>query len=245
MRRFGYIATALTAAALVAAGTAAAATADTAVPSPVLTINKLAGPPVRNGDILTSSLSPGTTLSLTTAPTGGVGLFCQQSVWGGAVVANPVAPGTAAINLLRPFTISACTDNAPTVTGVVSVAVNSLPNILQVVGTPAFPLMIAPSPPFVFAVTLTTTGQPQVVCTYQQATVLNGNTSLGLAPWRFTNQPFILVSGPLPVCGTSNTSFFSAAYGPVTDTSQGNAAVYVNSAPVSSPTPSNSATPVS
>ncbi|MBC3839783.1 hypothetical protein GXW82_04670 [Streptacidiphilus sp. 4-A2] len=133
------------------------------------------------------------------------------------------------IQLLNPLTISACTDNAPTVTGVTGVAVTNLPQFLQVIGAGSFPLQIVPGPaPLQIAVTLSTTTAPSVVCTYQAAVPTSGNTALGSSPWRFVNQAFRLISGPLPVCGTSGTSYLTASYSPVIDTSAGGANVYVN-----------------
>jgi hypothetical protein len=67
------------------------------------------------------------------------------------------------------------------------------------------------------------------VCTYQSATsVINGNTALGSAPWQFVNQPFRLISGTLPACGSSPTSFLTAGYSPVIDTTAAGANIFVN-----------------
>jgi hypothetical protein len=227
MRKFGFVLTAVAAGLLAAAGPATAATVAPAA-VPVLTYGALNTPAVGVGDLLTSSLTPGTTLSLTTVPSGGVGLFCLQSVWGAAVTSNPAVPATAVLQLLNPFTISSCTDNNPTVTGVTGVSVTGLPDTFTVNGSGAFPLQIIPgSTPFQITVSLTTTGAP-VVCTYQASGPLNGNTSLGSAPWRFVNQPFKLAGGTLPACGTAPTAFFTASYSPVIDNSRGGANVFVN-----------------
>jgi len=231
MRSLRYTLPALAASALAVVGMTGVAHAATPISTatPVLSLKALGGPPANPGDLLTSSLTPGTTLSLTTTPSGGIGLFCQQSVWGGQLLSNPALPGPAVIRLLNPFTISSCTDNAPTVTSVTGVSVSGLPQNLQVTGTGTFPLQIVPlSTPLQLTVTLTTTTSPSVVCTYQSPGPLNGNTALGSQPWRFVNQPFQLTSGPLPVCGTSPTSFLTAAYSPVIDTTAGGANVFVN-----------------
>jgi hypothetical protein len=235
MRSLRYSLPALSACVLAVAGTAGVAHAATPVASapvaavPVLSVTALGGPPANPGDLLTSSLTPGSTLSLTSTPSGGVGLFCQQSVWGGQLLANPALPGPAVIRLLNPLTISACTDNAPTVTAVTGVAVSGLPQNLQVTGTGSFPLQILPlSTPLQLTVTLSTTTAPSVVCTYQATGPLNGNTALGSAPWRFVNQPFRLTGGPLPACGTTPNGFLTAAYSPVIDTTAGGANVFVN-----------------
>jgi hypothetical protein len=229
MHKFGKTLVLVTAGLLTVLAPMSAVAAPAAAPAQVLTLGALAAAPVNVGDLLTSSLTPGSTLSLTAAPGGGVGLFCSQSVWGGRVLANPAAPGgTAVIQLLNPFTIAACTDNNPTVTGVVGVSVANLPDNLQVTSNPTYPLRIVPTgAQLQIIVTLTTKG-PNVTCTYQAGGVIAGNTSAGSNPWRFTNQPFPLVGPVQPACGTGPTSFFSAAYSPVIDTTVGGTNVFVN-----------------
>ncbi|QMU70704.1 Tat pathway signal sequence domain protein [Streptacidiphilus sp. P02-A3a] len=230
MRSLRYSLPALLACALATVGmTGTAHAAPSAAATPVLSLSALGGPAANPGDLLTSSLTPGTTLSLTSTPSGGQGLFCQQSVWGGQLLANPPLPGPAVIRLLNPLTISACTDNSPTVTAVTGVAVSGLPQTLQVTGVGAFPLQLLPtSGPLQITVTLATTAAPSVVCTYQAPGPLTGNTALGSSPWRFVNQQFNLVSGPLPACGTTPNGFLTAAYSPVIDTTAGGANVFVN-----------------
>lgn len=210
-------------------GMASASPRTAAAAVPVLTRVAPGGPPATPGDTLTSSLTPGTALSLTTTPGGSVGLFCKKSTWGGQLQSNPAAPGTAVIKLLNPFVISSCADNSPTVTGVAGVTVGNLPETLTVNDTGSFPLQIVPSPnPLTITVTLTTTG-PTVVCVFQAATgVVNGNTGPGGAPWKFVNQPFRLLGGSLPACGTSSTSFLTAQYSPVVDATAGGSTIYVN-----------------
>ena len=235
MRSLRYALPALSACALAVAGLAGTAHADTTpvAATPVLSLTALGGPAATPGDLLTSSLTPGTTLSLTTASSGGVGLFCQQSVWTGQLLGNPALPGPAVIRLgnpvTNPLTVAACTDNSPTVTGVTGVSVSGLPQTLQVTGTGTFPLQLLPSGgPLQFTVNLTTSAAPSVVCVFQSTGPLLGNTALGSAPWRFVNQPFKLVSGPLPACGTTPTGYLTAAYSPVIDTTAGGANVFVN-----------------
>ena len=219
------------AASAASAGTAPAMTpAAAAAAVPTLTLNALGGPAAVPGDMLSSSLTPGTQLSLTTAPAGPQGLFCKQSVWNGQLLANPPVGGLAVIRVLPPATtIAACVDNNPTVIGVTGVVVNNLPDMLQVTGVGAFPIQLVPTAaPIQIVATLTTTGPPTVVCTYQAAGVLNGNTSLGLNPWMFVNQPFQLVGGPLPACGVNPQDFINVNYSPVIDLTKAGANVYVN-----------------
>ncbi|WP_329181893.1 Tat pathway signal sequence domain protein [Streptomyces sp. NBC_01477] len=227
MRRISFLVAALTAAFAAAVAPAVAAT-PTAAALPVLSQTVPGGPPVNPGDLLTSSLTPGTTLNFTTAPGGPVGLFCKQSSWRGQVLSNPPAPGTAVINLLNPVIIAGCFDNSPTVTGVTSVTVGNLPATMTVSDTSGYPIQILPSTgPLVIAYTVTTTG-PTVTCVFQAGGPVNGNTGPGGAPWKFVNQPFKLASGSLPACGTSPTAFLTVQYSPVLDASTGGATVYVN-----------------
>jgi hypothetical protein len=228
MRKFGYLLTVATAGLLAALGPAAAAAPAAVVPT--LTRIALGGPPANPGDLLTSSLAPGTALSLSAVPGGPVGLVCQQSVWGGQLLANPPVGGLAVIRLLNPLTIAACGDNSPGVIGVNGVAVAGLPDMLQVTGVGAFPLQIVPAPaPLQIILNLNTVAGP-VVCTYQAAPpVLMGNTALGAAPWKFVNQRFQLIAGPLPFCGAAGPqSFLTASYSPVIDTTAGGTNVFVN-----------------
>lgn len=218
---------ALAAAAAVPVAAASAAQAASAA-VPVLTLNALGGPPANPGDLLAASLLPGSYLQLTTAPGSSTGLICRQSTWQGQLLSNPAVPGPAVIRVIAPFTIALCTDSNPTVTGVTSVAVGGLPEILQINGASPFPIQLLPSgPPLTITANLTTTAGP-VTCVYQAAGPIVGNTALGSAPLVFTNQPFNLVSGPLPPCGTTPRDYFSAQYYPLLDTTAGNAQVYVN-----------------
>lgn len=229
MHRISVLAGALMAA-LTAAVAPSAAAAPAAATFPVLSQTVPGGPAAVPGDLLTSSLTPGTGLSFTTAPGGSVGLFCKVSTWQGQLLANPAAPGTAAIKLLNPFTISSCFDNSPTVTGVSGVTVGNLPATMTVSDTAsAYPIQILPSSvPLVIAYTVTVGSPPSVTCVFQAGGPVLGNTAPGGAPWQFVNQPFKLTSGSLPACGTSPTAYLTARYSPVLDATAGGTTVYVN-----------------
>jgi hypothetical protein len=227
MRLPGCLAAAAAALLAVAAPVAAASTAQAATAGPVLTLNALAGPPAVPGDTLVSSLTPGTLLRFTTTAGGSTGLFCQQSKWQAQLLSNPAVPGPATSKLVA-LAIAGCVDNNPTVTGVVSVAVGNLPQLLQVTGSGAFPIQILPTgAPLQIIVNVTTTGGA-VSCVYQAGGAVNGNTGLGSVPWVFTNQPFKLVSGPLTPCGSTAVGYLTASYSPVIDATAGGAVVYVN-----------------
>nr|WSX75070.1 Tat pathway signal sequence domain protein [Streptomyces sp. NBC_00899] len=228
MHRISVLVGALLAALTAAAPAATAAPAAAAVP--VLSQSVPGGPAAVPGDIVKSSLTPGTGLSFTTAPGGSVGLFCKVSTWQGQLLANPAAPGTAAIKLLNPFTISSCFDNSPTVTGVSGVTVGNLPATMTVSDTSSsYPIQILPSTgPLVIAYTVTATSPPSVTCVFQAGGPVLGNTAPGGAPWQFVNQPFKLTSGSLPACGTSPSAYLTAGYSPVLDATAGGTTVYVN-----------------
>lgn len=229
MRRARILAAAAALAATVCVPTvAASAVQAAAAATPVLTLNALGGVPAAAGDLLTSSLLPGSTLRLSTAPGGSVGLSCPQSSWQGVLLSNPAVPGPAALKLSAPFTFALCTDTNPTVTSVTSVSLAGLPAILQVNGASPFAIQILPgSTPLTITANIVT-ASGAVTCVYQSPGPILGSTTPGLAPWNFTNQPFNLVSGPTPACGTPPTEYFSARYYSVIDTTAGNAGVYVN-----------------
>lgn len=237
MRKPAYVLGTVAAALLAAAATVPAASAATAsagaMPAsnsaavPTLTVNSPSGPPVNPGDILNSSLTSGTVLSLATSPGGGVGLFCKQSSWQAMALVNPPV-GSPAVSRITLMTIAACADNNSGVASVSGVAVGNLPDMLQVIGAGSFPVQILPSgAPLQIVVTLVLSSGATAVCTYQSNPPINGNTGLGSVPWSFTNQAFALTAGPLPFCGAP-TDYFSAAYSPVIDLTQAGGNVFVN-----------------
>jgi hypothetical protein len=222
------LATLLTAVAAVAAAALPALPAAAAA-APTRTVKAHGGAPVAVGDLLSSSLTPGSNLSLLTAAGGGgVGLICAQSVWQAPTLANPPVGGAAVLQITS-YTISSCVDTAPGVTGVLGVTTANLPVMLRVTGVGAFPIQIIPGPgpgPLRIVASLNTAGGA-VGCTWQSVPATNGTTGLGALPWVFNSQPFTLIAGPLPFCGAPN-DFFTAAYSPVIDVTAGGANVFVN-----------------
>ncbi len=227
MRKFGstVVAAALGLSAVVAAVPASAAAAPAALPT--LSVKALGGPAVAVGDTLTSSLTPGKQLSITAAPGGAVGLFCNASTWSSTATANPPVPGPAVLQI-NALTASVCTDNNPTVTAVLGVVVKFLPSILQVNGAAPYPIQLQPgsSVPLEFVVSLNTTAGA-TTCTYQAIPPTLGNAGLGAAPWVFTNQKFSLVGAVSPPCA-GPILYFSASYSPVIDVTAANSTVYLN-----------------
>lgn len=210
------------------AATAAAALPATAAAAPTLSVSSLGGPAVVVGDTLASSLTPGSVLSLTSAPGGGVGLFCPQSSWQAKTLANPAVPGPATLQPTT-MTIASCKDSAPGVTGVIGVVATNLPVIMQVTGAGGFPIQIIPGGgpgPLGITATLSTTAGT-IPCVYRSVPPITGSTALGAVPWTFVNQQFQLVGGALPFCGAA-MNYFTASYSPVIDLTAAGATVYVN-----------------
>jgi hypothetical protein len=210
----------------VPAATASAAVIPAAPSAPVLTLNALGGPQANPGDLLSATLLPDPPLSLLEA-TSGLGLTCKASTWQGQLLSNPALPGPAVIRLLA-YTISLCSDNNPGVTGVASVVVSGLPDNLTVNGG-TFVLQIVPASSSPLTITaVVNVGSGTATCVYQAVPATNGITALGSTLWKFTNQPFTLVAGPLGPCGVTVKDNFTAVYYPITDSTAGGATVYVN-----------------
>lgn len=197
-------------------------------PPPTLSIKALNGPAVAVGDNLTSSLTAGTQLSVTSAAGGALGLFCKASTWSSTATANPPVPGPAVL-LVNALTVGNCTDNLPTVQKVVGVAVRFLPSQIQVNGAAPFPVVLQPGGaiPLELVVSLLDNTGAALTCIYQAAPPTNGSTGLGAVPWKFVNQNFSLVGAVSPPCA-GPILFFSASYSPVIDVTAANTTVFVN-----------------
>lgn len=118
--------------------------------------------------------------------------------------------------------------NIPGVTGVTSVTVNNLSYTNSVGDGSGNPVTLSPGSagPIQTTIKLRTL-LGSVTCTYQaNPTSLSGTTDNTAQTISFSNQSFGLSSGP----GTCFAAgYFTAAYGPVQDTSQsGSPSVYVN-----------------
>jgi len=194
-------------AALTALATATAAVAAPAVTHHVLTINRVGGANVRVGAILKANLHSGSTVVFASS-SGKV--VCKASLFAVKVTKNPAKPGTAVASLTAQ-TFSKCTTTFSGATGVKSVKLNHLPYKTTISDSTGFP--VAVTGPTTTITLHTTVGT--LSCTYH-AKAAKGHASNTTQTITFSKQPFSKSSGPL-TCPSKGT--FSAAYGPVRDTS--------------------------
>ncbi|MFF9641582.1 Tat pathway signal sequence domain protein [Kitasatospora aureofaciens] len=192
----------------------------------VLTQGSASGPAIAVGDTLVANLAPGTAATFTDGPGSTNGVSCANSSFSATVTSNPSAPGRAT-EQLNSQSFGSCTSSVFGVMSVQSVTATSLPytntvtsgsgNNVSLNGTSAGPVGIT-----VVLNTLLGT----VNCAYQSPSGITGSTSNSSNSISFANQAATLVSGP-GLC--FSTGYFSATYGPVTDTSAaGNPVLYVN-----------------
>ncbi|MQS10945.1 Tat pathway signal sequence domain protein [Streptomyces kaniharaensis] len=194
--------------------------------SAVLTTGSLGGPAATVGDVLTASLLPGTSATFYDSATSTKGISCAVSSFSATVTDNPAAPGNA-VEQLNTQTFDSCTSNVMGVTGVQSITVDNLSYTNTVGDGPGSPVTLAPGAagPMQTTVVLNTI-LGSVSCVYQQAASISGTTSNTDNSIGFAAQPFGLSSGS-SLC--SSTGYFTATYGPVTDTSAaGSPLIYVN-----------------
>jgi hypothetical protein len=207
---------ALTALALLPATTAAA-------DGSVLTYGSAGGTAVSVGDVLTAPLTSGSTATLYNSSSGTTGITCTDSQLTATVTANPSAPGTAGESATAQ-TFSNCTSNVFGVTAVDSVSVDNMPYTTTVASGGALTVTPASGSEIQTTVVLGTL-LGSVTCVYQ-AGPLTGTSSNTGNTIAFSNQAFSLTSGS-GLCPSSG--YFSATYGPVTDSSvSGSPAVYTN-----------------
>jgi hypothetical protein len=221
MRKYLYLAAAIASAALATVSTLPAAAAT----SSVLTSGSAGGSAVAAGDTLTASLAAGSNATFYSSATSTSGVMCTGSAFSATVDSNPASPGVATESL-DSQSFSGCTSNVFGVFGVQSVTVNNLPfatsvddsaNAVTITGTSAAPIQ---------ATVILNTLFGSISCVYQAAgDTLTGTASNTSNSITFSNQQFSKVSGSV-LCFSS--SYFSATYAPVVDSSAGNSAVYVN-----------------
>ncbi|HJD83032.1 Tat pathway signal sequence domain protein [Kitasatospora aureofaciens] len=192
----------------------------------VLTQGSASGPAIAVGDTLVANLAAGTAATFTNGPGSTSGVSCASSSFSATVTSNPAAPGSAT-EQLNSQSFGSCTSNVFGVRSVKSVTATSLPysnTVTSGSGTNVSLNGTGAGPVGITVVLNTLLGT--VNCVYQSPGGIVGSTSNTGNSISFSNQPANLVSGP-GLC--FSTGYFSATYGPVTDTSAaGNPVLYVN-----------------
>ncbi|MEU9044998.1 MULTISPECIES: Tat pathway signal sequence domain protein [unclassified Kitasatospora] len=222
-------------AAAVAALAATTALAVVAVPAsaapepvaavPVLTVGGAGGTAVAPGDTLAAPLAGGAATFYSTA-TSTTGVTCAVSQLAAKVLTNPAAPGSATESLTG-LTFGSCTSNVTGVTSVRSLTVANLPYGLTVSDGPGLPVTLGGgSAGAIQATAVLNSWFGTITCTYQLSGTFAGNADNTAHSLAFRNEHFAK-SGGSGLCPADG--YFSAAYGPVADTSQpGGPAVDVN-----------------
>ena len=217
MRKYLYLAAAVTASAAVVALPATSAFAA----GHVLTISKTGGTAVKTGAVLKAGLAKGKTavFSLGTET-----LTCKSASFGAKVTGNPGKPGKATESLTSQK-FSKCTINVSGIT-FKSIKVSNLPYKVTVSDAKGDPVTISgssTSKPIAVTVTVAL-GKSNIVCSYKAASIKGSASNTGNTI-TFSKQKFSRKSGSL--CPA--TANFSATFGPVTDSSvKGSPKVFVN-----------------
>lgn len=215
---------ALTALALAVAAPASAAPADGA--GPVLTTGSTGGTAVATGDSLAAPLAGNGSATFYSTATSTTGVTCATSQLSATVLTNPAAPGTATASMTG-LTFDSCTANVTGVTSVQSLTVDTLPYNLSIDDGTGLPVTLTGgSAGQIQATAVLNSWFGTITCTYQLSGAFTGTADNGGQSLTFTNEHFTK-SGGSGLC--PGEGYFSASYGPVTDTSQSGApAVYVN-----------------
>jgi hypothetical protein len=221
MRKFLIVPAAALAAALVAmsAVPALAATHD------VLTTGKVGGANVRVGATLKANLMSGTTGNFIQSGTKSTGVKCKTSSFSAKITSNPKKPGTAKESLTAQ-SFSKCSSNVQDVKSIKSVKLSNLPNNVTSSDKSGFPVTVSGTSskkPLKVTVVLNT-DLGSVTCVYTAKSISGKGSNTGNTI-TFTSQKFGKSSGP-QVC--FKAGLFSATYGPLEDTSAGNAKVFIN-----------------
>ncbi|WP_030275984.1 hypothetical protein [Streptomyces sp. NRRL B-24484] len=225
---------ALLAAALLATAVAGVpalpAAAAPAAPRPaaaaVLTAGDATGDALAAGDLLAAPLAATTRATFYSTATSTTGVTCGTSQFTATVLTNPAAPGTATESLTG-MAFGSCTSNVTGVTAVKSLTVGNLPYTVAVDDSAGYPVTLtAGTAGPIQATAVLSTWFGTITCAYQLSGAFTGsadNTAHGLA---FRNEHFAK-SGGSGLCPADG--YFSATYGPVTDTSRpGSPAVHIN-----------------
>ncbi|MEV7177597.1 Tat pathway signal sequence domain protein [Kitasatospora sp. NPDC093679] len=215
-----------TAAAGLPALSAPAAAAPRPAAAAVLTTGDATGDAVAVGDVLAAPLAATTRATFYSTATSATGVTCGTSQFTATVLTNPAAPGTATESLTG-MAFGSCTSNVTGVTAVKSLTVGNLPYTVAVDDTAGYPVTLTAGPAGpIQATAVLATWFGTITCSYQLSGAFTGaadNTAHGLA---FHNEHFAK-SGGSGLCPADG--YFSATYGPVTDTGRpGSPVVHVN-----------------
>ncbi len=217
------LAAALSAAVLATAVVPASAAGHPDASGAVLTVGSSGGAAVASGDTLSASLASGTTATFYSSATGTSGVTCTASQFTATDTTNPTAPGSATESLTDQ-TFSGCTSNVTGVTGVQSITVNHLPFTTTVSDASGDPVTVAAGSAGAIQTTVVlNTLLGTTTCVYTGGP-LSGAASNSGNTIAFAGQKFTKASGS-SLCFSN--AYWTATYGPVTDTTQGGA-VYVD-----------------
>jgi hypothetical protein len=199
-------------------GSASATTTD------VLTSGAAGGTNVSVGDVLSAGLKSGSRANF--SDSGGQPVWwCNASTLSGEVLTNPQAPGTASLSLSG-WANSLCTGPGPTT--VQGISFDNLPYNLSTSTFGGATISPGGTGPIQTTFTIVFFGITSdcVYRAHDSSGNLSGTTSNVDNSIGFTNQLLDLFNGP-SVCAGQLT--FSAAYGPLVDSSQsGSPQVFVN-----------------
>lgn len=192
----------------------------------MLTAGGAGGAAVAAGDALAAPLAANTRATFYSTATSTTGVTCATSQLAATVLTNPAAPGTATESLTG-LTFGSCTSNVTGVTSVRSLTVGNLPHVIAVDDGPGLPVTLtAGTAGPIQATAVLNSWFGTLTCTYQLSGAFTGNADNTTHGMAFRNEHFAK-SGGSSLCPADG--YFSAAYGPVTDTSQsGSPAVFVN-----------------
>lgn len=194
-------------------------TAASAATHDVLTISRAHGANVKVGAVLKANIKAGTKVTFLTGRNAGI--TCKAASFTAKVTSNPKAPGTAKESLTAQSFGRCSVHGISGATGVKSIKLNRLPYKATIKDSAGDPVTVSGT-----NTTLTLRSSLGAIkCTYK-ATTTKGSASNASQTITFRNQLFRKQSGP-NVC--PKTGKFSAAFGPVLDTSvRGRPHVFVN-----------------
>jgi hypothetical protein len=226
MRKYRYLAVAAGVMVLTApAGTALAASAHPAANKPVLLVGSSKGKAVKNGAKIGASLARGQKVTFTI---GKASVSCSKAAFAAKVVKNPSAKGKATLSVTKETVSGKCSVSGIQISGVSlkSVTAIDLPynTVVTAKGDKITITEASKSKPIGFTAVVDVPlldPHPDVSCTFEAASA-SGVLSNKHNTVSFTHQKLTLESsekgGLCPDIG-STTAYFTANFGPVTDTS--------------------------